>query len=308
MEATTTQYAGFRFASAENVEKAKHAEERVFNEIRRLGLEKHVRDLDENGYTVLHPDELDEPVLTQRLRDKILEVAERRHGVKADLEKGLTAHDSKTPFGEGIYLKGVLFEDPIFELPMQHPKQLALITYLLGESCKLSHTSATIKEQGAEFLELHVDSSGHPEPLSAYAEQANATWLLTDYSRENGGTCFTPGSHNLRRPPKPDESIDFSQVVPVEAKAGSLAIWGGNTWHAGLPRVVPGLRVSLMSMYVRWYSYIVDSDMKSRVTPEMLDRNPPRFRKLLGFDQPSAVKSDDPNIKTMAETQYNRFA
>jgi Phytanoyl-CoA dioxygenase (PhyH) len=303
-----TQFAGFRFASDENLENAKLAEQRVFAEIKRLGLERNVEELDTQGFTILHSDDLGEKKLSIQLRDKILRTAENRYGIKANLDTGLSTKGSKMPFGDGIYLKKMLYEDPIFEAAIVQEKMLALVTYLLGESCKLSHTSATIKEPGSEYLELHVDAVGTPAPLSTYAYQANATWMLTDYSRECGGTCFVPGSHKWLRPPNPEEGMETDKFEPIEAKEGSMVIWGGNTWHGSVPRRSPGLRVSLMAFFVRWNSFIVDDDMKSRITQEMLDRNSPRFRKLMSLDQPSPVKSDNPNIKTMAETQYSRFA
>ena len=44
-----------------------------------------------------------------------------------------------------------------------------------------------------------------PSPYPPYAQVANATWVLTDYDRDNGSTCFVDGSHLLCRPPSPAE-------------------------------------------------------------------------------------------------------
>ncbi len=45
-----TQFAGFRFASDENLENAKLAEQRVFAEIKKLGLERNIEELDTQGF------------------------------------------------------------------------------------------------------------------------------------------------------------------------------------------------------------------------------------------------------------------
>jgi ectoine hydroxylase-related dioxygenase (phytanoyl-CoA dioxygenase family) len=131
---------------------------------------------------------------------------------------------------------------------------------------------------------MHADSI-QPNPLPPYAQVANATWLLTDYDGPSGPTLFEPGSHRKCRNPTAEESIDLSAAVPLIAPAGSLLLWHGNTWHGALPRTAPGLRVSLLCFFTRSYIKPPKESFTARVTQEMVDRNPPRFRRLAGLSE-----------------------
>ncbi len=73
----------------------------------------------------------------------------------------------------------------------------------------------------------------------------------------------------------PNESLDA--VVPVQAPAGSLIVWHGHTWHGPLPRTVPGLRISVLFYFCREY-VAAQERYGNEVPPELLARNPARFR------------------------------
>ncbi len=85
-----------------------------------------------------------------------------------------------------------------------------------------------------------------PAPYPAYAQVANATWLLTGYDRDAGALSFWPGSHKFCRPATSRETTGVERFVPVTAPAGSLVVWHGNTWNGAFPRRTPGLRVNLL--------------------------------------------------------------
>ena len=89
----------------------------------------------------------------------------------------------------------------------------------------------------------------HPPPFPLFAQYANVTWLLSDYSKEGGALCFVPGSHLLCRQPGPQEGYD--QLVPVEAPMGSFVIWHGNTWHGAYRRQTAGLRMAVAFLFAR---------------------------------------------------------
>src|SRR5205085_222537 len=122
-----------------------------------------------------------------------------REGVRPDVSGGATHQDLKLP--NYYYL---LFEDPIFEQLLMQPAALALATKLCGWSCVLSTSTALLKGPSSKDparldIPLHCDTEMHPPPFPLYAQYANATWLLSDYSQEGGSLCFVPGSHLLCR-------------------------------------------------------------------------------------------------------------
>ena len=62
----------------------------LYREIRRLDLESHVAELDNFGYTIVPPEKVAPPEFIDRLLTRILELVEKRSGVKPDLETGST--------------------------------------------------------------------------------------------------------------------------------------------------------------------------------------------------------------------------
>lgn len=259
------------------------ARERVLAEIARLGLERHAWELDSLGYTVVPPDKLAPAGFTDRLLEAVLACSEKLNGVRPDLVGGTSHKDVDiTNVGRSEILTDVFFADSAFEQALMNPAMLALVTYLLGESCELAAMNGIIKAPGPEHVPMHADSI-QPNPLPPYAQVANATWLLTDYDEPNGATLFEPGSHRKCRNPTAEESIDLSAAVPVIAPAGSLLVWHGNSWHGALPRTAPGLRVTLLCFFTRSYIRAPVESFTGRVTREMIDRNPERFVRLVGL-------------------------
>jgi len=299
------EFGGFSLTAADEIAVAKASERRVLAEIRRLRLEENAWELDTKGYTVLVPHQVGSPALIEDLRQEILSAAKRRYGVEADLNTGLGRSGDRMAHGTGMTVPGVLPEGRVFEQALMNESMLALISYLLGESCELSAMAGVMKSQSSEHLELHSDLIGVPAPFAPYAQVANATWVLTDYNRENGCTCFTDGSHLKCRPPTPAEATDLSLFTPVEALAGSIVIWGGNVWHGALPRLAPGLRMSLLCFFARWYLFKAEPDLPTKVTDEMIERNPPRFRQLLGLN--CDVPAEERNL-TKSSAAHSQFA
>jgi ectoine hydroxylase-related dioxygenase (phytanoyl-CoA dioxygenase family) len=108
-------------------------------------------------------------------------------------------------------------------------------------------------------------------------------YLLSDFNRAHGGTCFVPGSHKLQRAPIGREGYD--ERVPVEAKKGSLVVWHGGTWHGSFVKTTGGLRVSTPLLFCRPQLQTLEP-IRGRATREMIDRNAPRFRTYVGETSP----------------------
>ena len=283
---------------------------RIYQEIQELGLETYVAELDTFGLTAIPPEKVGPQSFTQELRDKILALSEQRTGIKPDLGRGQSHANIKATSGQDgeVWLWRILFEDPVFEQALMNRTQLALVTYLLGFSAKLSNNSAVVKgpvdwNGPPKPLGLHSDNRGVPSPFPAYAQVANATWVLTDYTLENGCVGYLPGSHRLCRHPTPEEALD--EIVPVVAPAGSLLIWHGNTWHAPFPRTAPGLRISMLNYFCRDY-FTPQERYRDEVPEAMLDRNPPRFRTLMGLADGYGWGSEGPDSQLLRASRAGR--
>src|ERR1700728_3483530 len=294
----TTEFAGHErmsFATHARIDETAD----TFAPIRDLGLERNVAELDEYGYTVVSPEKVITPSDLNELRGHISALAARSFGIPAaEVGAGSAAvHRS-------FFQHQMLAEGECFEHVLMNPASLALITHLLGESCVLSSMGAFMKGPSENFLDLHTDTVAIPAPFPPYSQVANSTLILSDYSPEHGSITFVPRSHKLGRHPTPAEVSDRQLAVPVEAAAGSLIVFHGNTWHGALPRRTPGYRFTLISYFVRMY--LLRQEDPGYVTQEMRDRNEPRFARLVGDDipYPFSVETRDRMFAANAAGKY----
>ncbi len=245
------------------------------NEIADLGLQRHIDDLDDHGYTVVPPEIANPNGLAERMLEACLDIAERRNGERPDIERGGQTGDS--PVGDTML--ALLLEDPVFEESLMNPALLALATYLCGYDVVLSSLTSHMKGSNKTHFRLHTDTR-LPSPLPTQALLCKCIYLLTDFNREQGSTAFVPGSHKWCRNPAADETgigeVGNGAAVPVEAAAGSMIMFHGNTWHSTCDRLRPGLRVSVHLLMVRSLLRATE-DFVGRIPQEALDRNPPRF-------------------------------
>jgi len=197
---------------------------------------------------VLTPEQLSAGDLADHLLEKLLDFTEGSLGFRPDLETDEQIKADITAIGRGHFMPAVLLWDPMFEQALMTRSVLALVSYLLGENCILSSSSAMLKVSAPEKLELHNDQVGQPAPFPPYAQVANATWDLTDYSPENGAIKFVPGSHKYLRHQTMAEALDDSLAITLTAPAGSIIIW-----HGAAARTNPGGRLSLIFLFCRWY-------------------------------------------------------
>ena len=254
--------------------------ERLYPELRRLGLEGHVADLAMQGYTVVPPSKVAPASYIEALREAVLEVSERRTGIKPDYDTGSTHTGQAHPLGQ--FMRYVLFENPVFEPLLTNPVLLGLITYLVGYDALLSLYDAMLKGPGGSPLNLHNDNGD--KTTAVYPDQpqtANINLLLNDYDEGSGPIAFLPGSHVYRREPTPAEMRELiPEMTPILAPAGSAVVWPANTWHVAMPRTAPGLRATILLDFCRGHLQ-TQSPFRSDVTEERLARNPARFAQLM---------------------------
>ncbi|MAI41076.1 MAG: phytanoyl-CoA dioxygenase family protein [Candidatus Azotimanducaceae bacterium] len=248
----------------------------LWTEIRSLGLESYIKDLDTDGYTVIPPEIANPDNLCQRLLDVCLSIAETRSGVRPDLLNGKSLNTNSVV---GDTLKGILLEDPVFEEALMNPALLAISTYLCGYDLVLSSLNFQAKSSSELKFKLHTDTR-LPSPLPTRALLCKCIYALTDFNQDNGSTVFVPGSQRWARNPVGDEKEFGEQTgqhaIPTVAPAGSLIIFHGNTWHGAYNRKVSGLRASLHLLMQRSMLRCTE-DFYDRVSEEMLERNSARF-------------------------------
>ena len=276
----------------------------IYREIRALGLESNLAELEAFGFTVI-PGALSED-LTIRLRQAVLGAAEQRFERKLDLagEREL----------EGWELASyLLYKDPVFEEAVLNPRPLALITYLLGRSCWRSSLTSHVKGPGGAGLLLHSDTAnGVPAPFSPYSHVANCNYALTDYTEAGGALAIVPGSHrHFRQPTGAENKLAGAarnrDAVAVEVSAGTAIVWHGNTWHGSFPRLVPGLRVNLAMYFCR--QYVASQEIYGDCVPdELLARHgrDSRLAQLLGLNRFNGWRDEGPRLDARAKMPAGR--
>ena len=264
----------------------------LYREIRRLGLETNLAELDAFGFTIV-PDALS-PALTKRLLDTTLREAEQSFDRKLNVAAETDHRDWKL-------MPYLLFRDPVFERAVLNERPLALITYLLGKSCLLSSLTSHVKGPGGPGLLIHSDTSnGVPAPFSPYSHVANCNYALTDYTENAGALAMVPGSHRYFRQPSRNEiqligNERNPDAIAIEVPAGSAIVWHGNTWHGSFPRLVPGLRVNLSMYFCRQYMQ-PQENYKDHVPEAVLARHGhnSRLATLLGLETTYGWREEGP--------------
>ena len=248
--------------------------DRLIADLETYGLMKNVVELEAYGMTVVPPEKMQSsPGFIDRLRDAIIRTCEKRNDVT--IGDPATAPASVVPKTRNGW--DVLEEDEVFVEAAINPVVLTLVRWLCGQSAIFGGQTWIIKGAGGDPLGLHSDSHGIPPGAGQIAHMCNASWVCTDYeSADDGPTVFIPGSHKYGRATLPHETnlaTTSFKTFPLIAKAGSMAIWNGATWHGSVPRTKSGLRVTLVQNYFRPYMRTM-RNYDGNVSPQLLQKYP----------------------------------
>jgi hypothetical protein len=201
-------------------------DEEIAARIVEQGLEQNVRDMVEQGYTIIQ-----DPVahaLTDRVREAILRVRRERN----------SGHN-------------LLDKDPVFAEAVCVPKLLTMVEHMVGRGAQLGQLAGSVKVKGPQQLGLHADNSWFPEPFPEWEIMVTACWVTDDFTEEAGATLIMPGTHKLKRHPPRDVRKQLPNSQAIVAPKGSLCLWDGSVWHGNYPRQIDGERVVLHMSYVR---------------------------------------------------------
>jgi ectoine hydroxylase-related dioxygenase (phytanoyl-CoA dioxygenase family) len=198
----------------------------IAHRARRLGVADKVRDMEENGYTVV------ERAITPEFADQVRE---------ATLRALLPHHH--------FSLQWMLYHGCEFERIVQNPQLMTLIDASLGRGAVIASLSSIRRGPGAGAIPIHTDYSMVPEPYPDFAMTGVGVWALEDWTVASGPTWIVPGSHRERRGPRPGEGRD--RGVPIEMPKGSVVYFTHGVWHWQGDRSDPGDRVTLHAHFNR---------------------------------------------------------
>jgi len=223
---------------------------------RRLGLIGKIREMEEQGFTVL------ERAITNEFADE----------VRAAIKRAVLPQ-------QGVSMNWMMYQGREFERITLNPHAMTLIDASLGRGAQLASMAAIIRGPGAGLIDIHNDYTDVPEPYPEYAMSGVAVWAFEDWKESSGPTWIVPRSHRLRRAPRSGEGIN--EGVPVEMPKGSVVFFTQGVWHWQGHRSDPGERVTLHPHFNRG---ILRSVEMKRPDVQMYARNPPRLGEMMGED------------------------
>lgn len=236
--------------------------------------------LDQNGY--LNLGKLLSSVQVENINDKIYSLM-HEEGDKAGSEL-LDSPYIRHPKEAGAdRLADLVNKGEVFDIFYTHPRVLAGIAHVLGQSIKLSSLNYRAAKPGMGLQKLHVD--WHEAVAPGDYKVCNSIWLLDDFSKQNGATRIVPRTHLSGVLPQDvltDPEAPHPNEVIIEAPAGSVFIFNSHTWHGGTANHTKNFRRSIHSYFCR-SDQPQQVDQSRYIKKETLNRLSPAAVVILGL-------------------------
>ena len=137
-------------------------------------------------------------------------------------------------------------------------------------------------------------------------------WCLDYMNKDRGGTLLLPSSHLIGHGPNPTKDEDWERfskgAVAVEAEAGDVLLYVGQSWHAvnanklatagqpDYPGGKNGVRACVLGQWLPSY-FTAMEDHQWRTPAHVVERMSPLSRKLMGFTHVNMPGSQSPKWK-----------
>lgn len=272
----------------------------IYRRARELDLEPNIAELEAFGFTVIEPEKTGAPAgFADRLFETVMEIARQEDESAVDLNQ----HGDKPAYGRQLF--HLLARDPLFVDAVMNPVVRTMGSYMLGQSMRMYSMVAFVKEGPARPTHMHTDSVGVPSPLPFYGTVCNVSWILSDYTPDNGTLCVVPGSHRYCRHPTELEQpkfmggvMDDAMATPLIARPGSLAVFTGNTWHGTYPKTTDSNRVHVATAFCR--NYVNPAESYDDLADEIVAEHGPEFARLIGRRAWQGYRAEGPKLENMA--------
>jgi ectoine hydroxylase-related dioxygenase (phytanoyl-CoA dioxygenase family) len=229
-----------------------------------MNTEEAIRAIDRDGYYVL------KGVIP---RDKVDAIAADVIGVQAqghqaaEEQKQATRARGHRVGARGVRsMRQVINATQSFAAFLAHPSIMAIVEDRLGPWSRISCTDCVINDPGNERGYWHADwpynqtnASHIPAPYPDVMLHLSTIWMLSDFTKENGGTWILPGSHRSGYNPSSatvggmDSEGALDGQIQIEGDRGSVLLYDSRLWHAVAANVSSEGRVALLVRYAPWW-------------------------------------------------------
>jgi ectoine hydroxylase-related dioxygenase (phytanoyl-CoA dioxygenase family) len=180
---------------------------------------------------------------------------------------------------------------------------------MLGKHVRISTVTGLINSPGVKRGYWHSDwpfnqttASHVPAPYPDAVMHLSSIFMLTEFSKEKGGTLIVPGSHRSPNNPSGDNGVDRDAPYPtemtVEGGPGDTAFYDSRLWHSVAENPGDTARVAISVRYAPWWlnlnvqrdghpdreGIVVETNGKDHVNPnvpqEIYDALPDRAKPL----------------------------
>jgi ectoine hydroxylase-related dioxygenase (phytanoyl-CoA dioxygenase family) len=178
-------------------------------------------------------------------------------------------------------LANLVNKGSIFDIFYTHPRVLAGIEAVLGQSYKLSSLNYRAAKPINGLQKLHVDWKN--TVVNGSYKVCNSIWLFDDFTAQNGSTRIVPKTHKLKSLPDEvmaDPNGKHPDEIRIIAPAGSVFIFNSHVWHGGTTNQTDQVRRSIHS-YFCTREQPQQIDQKKYITEETLKRIGKKGRHIL---------------------------
>lgn len=224
-------------------------------------------------------------------RERALYYTNTKHYMKMIKKKDKDAlHNNYVGLTWSLLNKGKIFEKIV-----QHPVLYNISNAVLGLNAQISSLATNTVLPGMEGQKPHLDYPYYKSLMSPLDMVKSRTLtltfliMLTEFTKENGGTAVRGGSHVH---PKHPEDVDdfFAHADQITGQPGDVVVFSGALQHCAMPNNSNMFRSAIImqmaTVYMKTFEDIVNltqDSVKTRATPTL--------RTLLGLDHTFPLKN-----------------
>ena len=208
------------------------------------------------------------------------------------------------PLPQG-YVTGFLRLNQAIAPYLTDPRIMEIVEVLFGENARISMLTGVINGPGIQRGPVHADWPYNQDqysrvraPYPDVIMNLVTMWMLSRYTKANGGTIVVPRSHLHSNAPRQRTDLDpdsvFEDEMQIEGDPGDVAVFDARTWHSIAPNITEEERVGVIVRYAPWWLNLNPLRPGSRDRSQIVD-------------DPGGSAATDPKVEPLPTSIYSRL-